>query len=280
MIVAQIETLDEAVRHRRSEISEAAAAKFHGSIRAVVASADGRNPRIIGSCMLVRVDGRNYVVTAAHITDELATDALYITGMVGAELVQVVGIVRSTAPPPEGRRKDKIDIAFWEIDDHKIDQLGQVSFIEESQISHNKAPIKNRLCLAAGYPYSRNKRNVNNATKTLKPSLSKYTAALTEDPVIARDYGVSGHQHLFLKYHKYSETDTGEKQKTFAPVGLSGGPLIDLGNFSNTDRYMATSNSPGYIAGMTIERIDRHKVIVATRIQVILNAIRTDQKVT
>jgi hypothetical protein len=58
--------------------------------------------------MLLRVEGRNYVVTAAHIADELDANALYISGTVGAELVQLVGVIRKTAPPPGGRRRNKI----------------------------------------------------------------------------------------------------------------------------------------------------------------------------
>jgi hypothetical protein len=269
-----VESLDEAVRNRRHEVSETVAKQYHTSVRAVLASADGKKPRIIGSCMLLRLDGRNYVVTAAHIADELDANALYISGTVGAEIVQLVGVIRKTAPPPGGRGRDKIDIAFWEIDTQKIQALGDVVFIGESQFSMNRAPLKNRLYLAAGYPFSRNKKNVNNIAKSIKPSLSKYTAELTEDPAVAQEYGVSGTQHLFLKYQKFSETGSGEKQKTFSPVGLSGGPLIDLGNFASPERYVAGAAVTGYIAGMTIELIRKYNVLVAVRTQVIVEAIR------
>ncbi len=273
--MSPIETLDDSTRNRRREVSESAAKRFHPSIRAILASEGGKKPRIIATCMLLRVDCRNYMVTAAHVVDELDDSALYVAGSVGSQPVQLIGVVHKTAAPPQGRQKDKIDVAFWEIDEQKIPELGNVAFIEATQISHNRAPLKNRLYLAAGYPYSRNKRNVKNNTKSIKASLSKYTAALTEDSAIARDYGVSGEQHLFLKYHEYSETDSGEKQKTFNPVGLSGGPLIDLGNFASPERYVERSQQLGYIAGMTIERISKHDVLVATRIQVVLDAIRS-----
>lgn len=272
-----VENLDEAVRNRRHEVSETVAKQFHTSIRAVLVSEDGKNPRIIGSCMLLRVERRNYVVTAAHIADELDANALYVSGTVGAELVQLVGVIRKTVPPPGGRGRDKIDIAFWEIDTQKTQALGDVAFIDESQFSKNRVPLKNRLYLAAGYPFSRNKKNVNNISKSIKPSLSKYTAELTEEPAVAQEYGVSGTKHLFLKYQKFSETGSGEKQKTFSPVGLSGGPLIDLGNFASPERYVPRSKVTGYIAGMTIELMRKHNVLVAVRIQVIVEAIRMNE---
>jgi len=272
--MAIFETLDDALHSRRREVSDAVAKQFHSSIRAILASEGGKSPRIIGSCMLMRVDGRDYVVTAAHIADELESHALYISGTVGAALVQLVGVIRKTSPPPTGRRADKIDVAFWEINEQNIKGLGDVEFIEESQCSKNRAPVKNRFYLAAGYPFSRNKRNVNNVSRSIKTSLSKYIAELTENPAVADEYGVSGDKHLFLQFHKFSETDYGEKQTTFSPVGLSGGPLIDLGNFASFERYIGAPDDTGYIAGMTIERISAQNVLVAVRIQVIFEAIR------
>jgi hypothetical protein len=269
-----IEELDDAVRRRRRELSEATAKHFHPSIRAILVTKNGAHPYIIGSCMLLRVDERNYVVTAAHIADELGMNALYVSGTVGGELVQLVGVIYKTKAPSAGKNQDKYDIAFWEIDEEKIDALGEVSFINESQFSKNRAPIKNRLYLAAGYPYSRNKKNINNAALTVKTSLSKYTAELTDDPAVAADFKVSGKDHLFLKFHKFSETDSGDKQNTFAPVGLSGGPLFDLGNFASMDRYTADSSKTGYIAGMTVEKISKRNVLVAVKIEVIVEAIR------
>jgi hypothetical protein len=273
--MSPIETLDDALRHRRHEVSEAVSETFRSSVRAVLASEGGRNPIIIGSCMLLRIDEREFVVTAAHILDELDTHAIYIAGTVGTEPVQILGVAQKTSPPPGGRQHDKIDIAFWELDQPTADKLGHVSFIEVSGLSHNKAPLESRLYLAMGYPASRNKKNVNNVKKSIKTSLSKYTGELSNDPAVSHEYGVTGKNHLFLKFHKYSETKSGERRKTFTPNGLSGGPLIDLGNFASPDRYKSDSTIAGYVAGMIIERITKHQVLVATRIQVIVEAIRS-----
>ena len=134
--------------------------------------------------------------------------------------------------------------------------------------------MEDRHYLAMGYPVSRNKRNVNNERKSIKTSLSKYTSELDTDPTIAQTYGVSGQKHLFLKFQKYSETGAGEKRKTFAPVGLSGGPLIDLGNFASPERYSDDSKNIGHVSGMIIERMSNEKVLVAIRIREIVAAIR------
>lgn len=270
----RIEMLNDAVRHRRHEISELTAERFRSSVRAVIFGKSGRNPIIVGSCILLQVDELRYVVTAAHILDSLETHEIYISGAVGTEPVQIVGKVHMTAPPPKGRKHDKIDVAFWGLDQAAIEKLGAVSFIQSSRLSLNRAPLRNRVYLAMGYPASRNKRNVGNVNKSIKTALSKYTGELNCEPSVPRDYGVSGEKHLFLKYQKYSETDVGEKRKTFKPVGLSGGPLVDLGNFASPERYVDAAETVGYVAGMIIKRLDKHEVLVATRIGVIVDAIR------
>jgi hypothetical protein len=271
---SHIESLEDALLARRHEVADAVAAAFHSSVRAILVSKDGTNPEIVGSCILLVVDGKLFAVTAAHILDNLATHAIYIAGSVGTQPVQIQGVAMMTSLPPGGRQADKLDIGFWQLSQQATETLGLVSFIRESQFSHNRVPLKNRFYLAMGYPVSKNKRNVDNSKKAIKTSLAKYTAGVSDDPSVAEHYGVSGEQHLFLKYHKYSETHAQEKQRTFAPVGLSGGPLIDLGDFATLGRYAADTTPAGYLAGMVIERISQHSVLVAVRIQVIVEAIR------
>jgi len=271
--MARIETLDSALRNRRHEVSEVVAEKFWPSVRAMLYSKDGRNPEIVGSCTLLQIDGRRFVVTAAHLLDGLETHEIYVSGSVGTEPVQIIGMTYSTASPPQGRDHDKIDIGFWGIEEPLAEKLGAVSFIVSNRFSLNRAPFENRMFVALGYPVSRNKRNIDHVRKSIKTTLSKYTAELDCDPSVPKAFGVSGNDHLFLKHHKYSETATGEKQRTFKPVGLSGGPLIDLGNFATLDRYASDTTISGYVSGMIIERFAKHKVLVATRIHRIVEAI-------
>jgi hypothetical protein len=268
-----VETLDDALRHRRDEVANAAAKKFHPSVRAVLESKNGREAAIIGSCILLRIKGRNFAVTAAHVVDRANSNAIYVAGGISSQPAQLLGIVRATAMPPKGRDADKMDLAFWEIDRAGVDKLGSVSFIETANLSHNRVTTENRLYMAMGYPISRNRRNVDRVKRSIRPSLSKYTGELVKGLTIAKKFGVSGDLHLFLKYQKFSETKTGEKRKTFRPNGLSGGAIVDLGNFGAPDRYAGEARNAGYIAGMIIERIERPSTVVAIKIRVIVDAI-------
>lgn len=273
--MALIESIHDAVQNQRRKLTQAVSERLWPSVRAVLRSKRGQKPEIVGSCMLLQIDESRYVVTAAHILDELDTHEIFVSGAIGTEPVQIAGQVFLTVPPPQGRSQDKIDVAFRELDAAAVERLGDVSFVQPSQFSHNRAPLENRFYLAMGYPASKNKRNVNFSKRSIKPSLSKYTSELSLDPSLPREYGVSGNSHLFLKFKKFSTTDAGEKRKTFKPVGLSGGPLVDLGDFSSPDRYAIDTNPNGYIAGMVIEQIERSQVIVATKIQAIVDGIRS-----
>jgi hypothetical protein len=269
-----IETLDEAIRNRREELTEEATVAFRNSVRAVLASENGRKPEIIGTCLLIEIDNCGYVVTAAHILDNLNTHSIYISGAIGTQPVQVSGAVNTTKLPVGGRKFDKVDLAFWEIDQTQVQQLGDVAFINSSRFSHNQAILTNRLYLAMGFPASRNKKSVNNPNKSIKPTLSRYTAELLADQSLNDELGVTGADHLFLKFHDKSETSDGKIRNTFEPKGLSGGPLIDLGNFTTPTKYDTTLTQNTFLAGMIIEKNHNHDVLVAIRVQVIEKSIR------
>lgn len=272
-----IETIDGAVKNLRHELSEKASESFRNSVRSVLASENGRKPEIIGTCLLIEVDGRRYVVTAAHILDNLDTHSIYISGAIGTQPVQIVGVVNMTKPPSDGRKFDKIDLAFWEIDENTAQNLGDVEFINSTRFSHNQASLKYRLYLAMGFPVSRNKKSVDNPNKAIRPSLSKYTAELLEDQGLNSGLGVTGEQHLFLKFQDQSEAFNGEVRNTFQPRGLSGGSLIDLGNFAAPTKYDASLTQNAFLAGMIIERNSDYQVLVAIRVQVILESIRSQR---
>lgn len=52
----------------------------------------------MGSCLLLNVDGVPLVVTAAHILDQRASEALYIGGLPGSNPVHVVGGITMATP--------------------------------------------------------------------------------------------------------------------------------------------------------------------------------------
>ncbi len=269
-----IETLDESVRRRITECTEESAKTFQLSVRPIYASTDGTKPKPIGSCVLLLVEGKRYVVTAAHVIDWLTESALYVGGLVGQRLVQIVGDVSSTRPPAGGRRRDRWDFAFWPISAQSASELGDVRFADANDLSLNRASPTNRIYMAVGYPVSRNKRKIYRVKRKIKMALRKYSSKVLDLPELAADLQVSGNDHFFLQFEKRSQDSEGRRVTTFNPVGMSGGAFVDLGNFASATKYLPESDRKGKLAGILIEHHKKHGAIVAVKIQSIVRAIR------
>ena len=93
-------------------------------------------------------------------------------------------------------------------------------------------------------------------------------------PKLAKKLGVTGEDHLFLRYNKYSLDTSGRKMDSINPEGFSGGALLDLGDFSSPTILIRTPGASARLSGMLIERHRHHNAIVAVKIGLIVQAIR------
>lgn len=269
-----IRSLGQAFRERIYECSDAAHHNFHTSVRPLFAASKGHNLKHIGSCLLLQVDGINYVATAAHITDNIPQHELYVIGTEHTEPVQLVGIIYSTQAPDGDRSRDKLDIAFTSISVDAATQLGTVTFINADEVSHNRVNLERRLYMAIGYPISKNRGKVNHNEHWIKTVSWRYVAGVENVPALAEEMTISGDDHLFLRYDKYSKDAEGRKVSSVSPRGLSGGAMVDLGDVYSMDMFESATPFAGRLAGMVIEMHKTHRALVAVRIQKIIQAIR------
>lgn len=268
-----VETLDVELRRAVHERATAAREQLRSSVRPIVASEDGTRPIPQGSCILVEMDGRRFVVTASHVLDAAPQHALFVIGTVGTEPLQIRGKLIQTALPAGGDRLlDKIDIGFWEVDAAAAQQLGKVRFLAEQEFSANRAAAVGRQYMAMGFPYSRNKGSIDNVLRTITPTVRTYTSEVIESTRLAKELGVTGADHFFLDFRKSSFYADGEKTNTFAPTGMSGGPLVDLGSFVEVDNL--EPGCPGArVAGVLLEWHKKHNAIVSIKVDHVRRAI-------
>ncbi len=66
----------------------------------------------------------------------------------------------------------------------------------------------------------------------------------------------------------------GQKQNTFHPRGLSGGALLDLGEFSSPESYERSPTANAKLAGMVIEYYSEHQALVAVKVNPMIGWIR------
>jgi hypothetical protein len=111
-----IESLEIAFRRAVHERATFAREHLRPSVRPIVASEDGTRPVPHGTCLLVEMDDRRFVITASHVLDASPQRALFVIGTAGTVPLQIRGKMIQTALPASGdRRHDKVDVGFWEV---------------------------------------------------------------------------------------------------------------------------------------------------------------------
>jgi len=250
---------------------------FRASVRPVYrnTSAIDRRPLHIASCLLLNIDGTPIVSTAAHVMDHLRESPLYVGGAMGAGLVPITGgKIRSTSAPHGNRQSDRFDSAFWEPPPSAVTAMGNVEFLNDARLSR-EVPTPGRLYTAIGYPVSRNKKAIDHATKSITTRISMYTANVEAMPDLAAKLGMSGAEHFFLRFEKRAFTGDGASENTFGAKGLSGGALLDLGDFASPESYARDPRHSALLSGMVIEYHKEHRALVAVRIGAIIKGIRS-----
>jgi hypothetical protein len=177
-------------------------------------------------------------------------------------------------PKLEARASDHFDTAIWQPPVHAIGALGAVDFLDASRISPTREPSAGRLYTALGYPVSRNKKAVNHGTRSISTHVSMYTAEAEEMPKLTSKLGVTGFEHLFLRFKRHAFTGDGARVNTFGPRGLSGGALLDLGAFTSPESCTRDPKRSALLAGIVIEYYSQHRALVAVSIGTIVNGIR------
>ncbi len=267
----RIESLDS-----RDRFTRQAEREFRPSVRPVYRNSESNpRPEQVGSCLLLNIDGVPIVVTAAHIIDQRTEYTLYIAGGLRTSPVPIRGgVIASTPKFEEGRTSDHFDTAMWIPPDQAVDNLGTVTFLDSSRILRIRKPSAGRLYTALGYPVSRNKKAIDHAKRSISTRVSMYTGRVDEMPELAANLRVTGRDHLFLRFEKRSFTGDGTCENTFGPIGLSGGALLDLGDFTSTEAYARDPTGSALLAGMVIECHWEHHALVAVRIDAVMDAIR------
>jgi hypothetical protein len=245
---------------------------LRASVRPIHVSPDGLRMHPMGTCVFIEVDDIKYVVSAAHVLDR-ATDGsgLFVIGSTNTKPVQIRGKFVVTTLPPGGRRRDPIDIGVWQVPQQVVPFLGNVRFLRMSDFSHNRMQSTRRLYMAMGYPYSRNKRGVDQGSRRITPTVRIYTGRVVQVPKLAAKLGVSDASHFFLHFEKISHLEDGCKTNTFSPYGMSGGALVDLGEIDSISQH--SQSAVGHVAGLLLEWHKQYRVIVAIKVQHVIKAI-------
>lgn len=268
-----IETLKQTISRSIADHRKLAKAKFEPAIRPVYLTNQHSRPEHIGSCTLLQIRDTRYLLTAAHIIDDIAKGSLYIGGE--TRMVEIKADFHCTKKPQGSRAKDLYDFAIAPLPIKMLVEMGDVGFIPESELAAEPLSFEGHLWTALGYPHSKNK-NIDHALRLAKFVIWPYSATVVADPAaLAKKLGVPDNEHVFISFGKKSRTDDGQVVSSLAPQGISGGGLFDLGKLASVQATKApptTSNAK--LAGLLIEHRKQFGAMISTRISTILRGLK------
>jgi len=269
--MALVKLLDELVKDKINDLSKSSLKLFRNSIHAIYGSTDKGQPEHIGTCTLITVNSKNYMITAAHVIDNNEYTCLYIGG--SRETVLIEGNAFVTTKPDGNRKNDHYDFAWMEVTDEVLNELGGVSFIQEKQFMVRDIKKEGRLFVALGYPNTKN-RKIDNKKHSITKRIWRYSSTIKEDKDLCKKLNITGKHHYFLDYNsKYSKDSDGKKMNSLSPVGMSGGALIDMCSIIEIDHYNQNAKNNGYLAGILIENQKEFSSMVSVRITIIRDSI-------
>jgi hypothetical protein len=212
----------------------------------------------------VCVDAARHIITDAR--GQRAT--LFIAGPLRPQLVPILGgDIKVTTELHS-------DCALWRVPDDVADNLGAANFLPAARRSHNRSPVERRVYTAFGYAVSRNKDGVDHTNRSIAVTPSLHTSSAVSAPALAKKLGVSGGDHIFVRFERHAKDVEGATVNTFYPRGFSGGALLDLGDFTSPAIYAGGTRHRALLSGMVIEYHKSHRALVAVKIGPIVNGIR------
>lgn len=224
---------------------------FSSSVKPILGDDDDGNPLVLGSGILLSLDGAYFLVSAAHVFDQAKDLKIYIPCDDRPMPIKLNGF--HTVAPNDDREKDKYDFALCNLTAEQATNLGVESFLNETLIATIKTSSDHH-CMALGFPKSRNKVSV--ALKKIQGHLYRY---ITKSIRKEDDFSFFIYDNVLHAKDKDIIHDTEKHQyvKPVDPDGMSGGALIDVGPLSHWEDVIKAGHektTQGKLLGMIIEK--------------------------
>src|ERR1051326_7888115 len=225
-------------------------------------------PVLTGSAVLLRIANTHFLLSAAHVLDGNAGSTLYYGGR--GPLKPLEGIAqKSSLPAGCSREDDKIDTGLMELKPNIVSDLNrQHRFLDARHLQPNDVARPDSIYELRGYPETRSK--LNPTTRKVRPGPFSYLAS----PAGASQYTrqqVDACSHLLLKFDRNNSFNgTGQRITAPLPHGMSGGGVWKRRVDSRSDDLFQS----GWLVGIAIEYEAEESIVVATRINLFLEAIR------
>lgn len=221
----------------------------------------------LGTGVLLQLQSKPFLLTAAHVTDQRCLGRLSIPGRAGD--VGLSGYYSGMRLPPSGdRTDDRYDIAYVRLEEKTVQMLHPaLSFLTWEDVDVFDTSVEGDAYSFIGYPY----RKSHVAVKTISTELGSFSG---EGAKLA-DYSrlrYKPQHHILIRFrrHKALNYGTGQRQTAVHPEGLSGGAVVAW------DKYMeekTTLPPPPKLVGILTTYHQAQHHLAATRINCFLECI-------
>jgi len=203
---------------------EAAPVIFRRTVGIYGADARAR-PYILGTGIPLELAGRRFVVTAAHVMDDVQRlkHGVYLSpGMAGGLLVDLDGCrVNKTQMPKGGRKKDSFDICLIGLTDQVIASIGPgVEFVTDEMIDYEEPRQDGAYYFFIGFPQANLK--IDARRKIVRCETLNYGSIIYRDERGVWEVPPDG-DYIDLDFDPSKTVDDqGRRVRTPRPKGISG----------------------------------------------------------
>ncbi len=241
---------------------------FEATIPIILERSDSGRREAIGSAVLMRIENRTFLLTAAHVTDHAKNGTLLIPGR--STFIQPTGVFNGTLPPDSGNRNhDKLDAAYFWLDEECVRELHPNCKVLERPDVLLEAPEHRTTYTMAGYPW-RKSRTKGRGIETNFQTFSGLEAKESEYDAMR----LSRSTHIAIRFHRGNTFHEGKRRVITSPLphGMSGGGIYVWNN-------EALQNSPVRLplAGIANEYIPEKSLLIGTRLHIYVAGIFYDQ---
>jgi hypothetical protein len=226
-------------------------------------------PQLVGSGFLISSGTSSYLLSAAHVFDEL-TAGHELFFYIGPKTTRkLTGELRLTKLPRGRDRKfDRLDVGVLKLKGPALPPYPEVQKcpLPIDAFMPNALPREGKQYLLVGFPESKSRINPVAHDLASRP----YSFRNVSVPVAKySDLQVTPQQHIVLSFDAKKTLSPNKEVRAFPdPSGMSGSPLWLLYEENGPNN---SSQTP--VVGIAIEHHKTQRVIVATDIEIALNLI-------
>lgn len=231
-------------------------------------TSDGK-PKLVGSSFLISSGTGSYLVSAAHVFDELKAGHELFFYIDPHTKRKLSGSLRLTKMPEgKNRKSDRLDVGVLKLEGPGLPPYPKVEKfpLAIGALMPNALPREDKQYLLVGFPESKSRAN-----PVKREMVSKVYSFrnISVPPQKYIDLGVTPQSHIVLNFDRKHTVGPDSQIRAFPePSGISGSPVWLLYDENGPNNPTQTP-----IVGIAIEHHKTHHAIVSTDIDVALRLI-------